>query len=183
MPATLTLADRATREKLRAALVRVARSQLGKHEDPPGSNRTPYGEWYGLDGFPWCAMFVSWVYAQAAAAVGCENPLAGVQSLRGFAHVTTAYEQMRRRGWVLLPAERPMAGDIACWDADTKPGGPGHTGIVVAVDGDTVDVAEGNTNGAQSRTGGIVMVHTHPIDGPAHGRLLGYARPTRRYGT
>jgi hypothetical protein len=182
MPATLTLADRSTREKLRTELGAVARSQLGKHEDPPGSNRTPYGEWYRLDGFPWCAMFVSWVYAQAAGNVGCENPLAGVQSLRGFAHVTSGYEQMRRRGWVLLPGERPMVGDVVCWDADAKPGGPGHTGLVVRVHADTVDVIEGNTNGAQSRTGGIVMMHSHDIDGPAHGRLLGYARPTRRYG-
>jgi hypothetical protein len=182
MPAKLTLADRATREQFRTAVRSVARAQLGKHEDPPGSNRTPYGLWYGLDGHPWCAMWVSWVYAQAAAEVGCENPLAGVQSLRGFAHVTTAFTQMRRRGWVLNPGERPMAGDVVCWDADARPGGPGHTGIVVRVRPDTVDVVEGNTDGAQSRTGGIVMTHSHDIDGPAHGRLLGYARPTRRYG-
>ncbi len=178
----LTLADRSTREKFRSAVVTVARTQIGRHEDPPGSNMQPYGAWYGLNGFPWCAMFASWVYDQAATAVGCENPLAGVQSARGYAHVTSAYAVMQRRGWALVPGERPMAGDLVCWDSDSQPGGPGHTGIVLTVSAQTCEVVEGNTNGAQSRTGGIVMAHTHDIDAPAHGRRLGYVRPTRRYG-
>lgn len=183
MPATkLTLADRSTREKLRTELGVVARSQLGRHEDPAGSNMTPYGAWYGLNGFPWCAQFVSWVYGQAAAHVGCENPLAGLQSAHGYAHVTSAFATMQRRGWVLVAGERPMAGDIVCWDHDTQPGGAGHTGMVLTVGADTLEVIEGNTNGQQSRTGGIVMAHTHEIGRDAHGRLLGYARPTRRYG-
>ena len=49
---TRTLADRPTREKFRTELALIARSQISKHEDPPGSNRTPYGAWYGLDGRP-----------------------------------------------------------------------------------------------------------------------------------
>src|SRR6266516_2610541 len=46
---------------LRDRVLSRARSQLGIHEDPFGSNRTPYSEWYGLIG-PWCAMFVSWCF-------------------------------------------------------------------------------------------------------------------------
>ncbi len=30
-----------------------------------GNNMTPYGKWYGLNGEPWCAMFVSWSAYQA----------------------------------------------------------------------------------------------------------------------
>ena len=31
-----------------------ARRWVGTPEDPPGSNRTPFGAWFGLDGVPWC---------------------------------------------------------------------------------------------------------------------------------
>ncbi len=36
--------------------------QIGTKEDPMGSNRTKYGAWYGMDGQPWCAMFVSYCF-------------------------------------------------------------------------------------------------------------------------
>ena len=47
-------------------IVIIAEEQLGTTEVPV--NKTKYGKWYGLDGNPWCAMFVSWVYAQAGRA-------------------------------------------------------------------------------------------------------------------
>ena len=181
----LTLADHATRVLFRSELVRVARLQIGNRENPAGSNRTPYGLWFGLDGHPWCAMFASWVYDQTARRVGCENPLVGVQTRKGFAGVTAGFATMKRRGWVLGPNEKPMVGDLVCWDNDPRPGGPGHTGIVVKVGKDSCGVVEGNTDGNQSRTGGIVQMHDHEIDyppGASHGVLLGYVRPTRRYG-
>ena len=36
----------------------TALAELGYRESPFGSNRTKYGQWYGLDGQPWCVMFV-----------------------------------------------------------------------------------------------------------------------------
>ena len=45
-------------------------TELGTLESPPNSNRTKYGAWYGFDGFPWCAMFVSWVYDKAGSPLG-----------------------------------------------------------------------------------------------------------------
>lgn len=41
--------------------LRLAASQIGYTETPPGSNHTKYGEWYGMDLEPWCAIFDSWV--------------------------------------------------------------------------------------------------------------------------
>lgn len=38
-------------------VVRFARTFIGYREDPPGTNRTRFGEAYGMDGVPWCAMF------------------------------------------------------------------------------------------------------------------------------
>ena len=35
-------------------VIEVARADLGYTEDPPGSNRTKYGEAYGMNGVPWC---------------------------------------------------------------------------------------------------------------------------------
>lgn len=45
------------------AFVSVAQSQLGYHEG--AGNDTKYGDWYGLPGCEWCAMFVSWCANQA----------------------------------------------------------------------------------------------------------------------
>ena len=45
----------------------VARGELGNTESPAGSNRTKYGKWFGLDGNPWCMMFVMWCFSQAGA--------------------------------------------------------------------------------------------------------------------
>ena len=35
-------------------VIEVARADLGYTEKPPGSNRTKYGEAYGMSGVPWC---------------------------------------------------------------------------------------------------------------------------------
>ena len=43
-------------------VIRVARSQKGRRERPPGSNRTKYGKAFGLDGVLWCGIFVWWVF-------------------------------------------------------------------------------------------------------------------------
>ena len=50
-----------------ADVLATARSQIGTREQPPGSNRTPYGAAYGSDGQAWCAKFVWWVFRQSLA--------------------------------------------------------------------------------------------------------------------
>jgi len=35
---------------------------VGVRESPPGSNRTPFGRWFGADGVPWCAIFASYCF-------------------------------------------------------------------------------------------------------------------------
>ena len=47
------------------AFVAAAAGELGNTESPAGSNRTKYGKWFGLDGYPWCMMFVQWCAGQA----------------------------------------------------------------------------------------------------------------------
>jgi len=46
-------------------IIDIAFKEVGQTENPPNSNKTKYGKWFGLDGVAWCGIFVSWVYAQA----------------------------------------------------------------------------------------------------------------------
>ena len=46
-------------------VLEIARAELGYTESPPGSNRTKYGAWIGLDGQPWCMSFIAWCFHQA----------------------------------------------------------------------------------------------------------------------
>lgn len=176
---TKTLAHQPTRAALRATIASVAVSQLGAHEDPPGSNKQKYGVWYRLNGKAWCAIFVSWVYDQAAARVGCENPLAGLQSAKGFSGVLTGFRAAKRLGLVVPAGEPLFVGDVLCWDHG---GGLGHAGVIVEVGKGWFESVEGNTDGSYSRTGGNVMRHRHTLTDGRHDKLAGVFRPTRAYG-
>lgn len=142
-------------------LLDIARSQLGVHEDPPNSNRTPYGKWYGLDGQPWCAMFASWCLAK----VGIHN--------WKHAYTPTGYAMFKNAGRLFF---KPAPGDLVYFDF---PGDSvhriSHVGFVESVNRDgTIVTIEGNTNAAGSRTGGNVLRHTR--DPIRHG-IRGYGRP------
>lgn len=172
----------------RAELVKTAKKEVGNTESPAGSNLTKYGAWYGLNGMAWCGQFVSWVYDQTATRLNVPNPLARLQSTRGFAHCTTALATAKTRdkqGWTVGDKEKLLPGDIIIWDHDELPGGPGHTGIVVAVQGGgRFSTIEGNTNPSFSNAGGSVQRHDHTrieINWKGHGRVAGVIRPTRRY--
>ncbi len=65
-----------------AAVIEAAKSQIGKLEQPLGSNRGPEVDLYlkaaGLNpaagSFPWCAAFLYWCCEQAAQKIGRVNP-------------------------------------------------------------------------------------------------------------
>lgn len=46
----------------KSQVLKNAASQVGYEESPAGSNKTKYGIWYGMNGVPWCAEFVSWCF-------------------------------------------------------------------------------------------------------------------------
>lgn len=46
-------------------VLEIARGELGVTEKPRGSNLTKYGFWYGVDGVPWCVIFLCWLFDQA----------------------------------------------------------------------------------------------------------------------
>lgn len=46
-------------------VIDAARADLGYTENPANSNRTKYGEWYGMNGQPWCVMALAYWFNQA----------------------------------------------------------------------------------------------------------------------
>jgi Putative peptidoglycan binding domain/CHAP domain len=126
-----------------------ARSQIGVTEHPRESNRTPYGAWYGIQGQPWCAMFVSWCTYHEGLALPATIS-------KGFAYTPSGAAWFRRRRrWT----GRPAPGHIVFFNFP----GDGvnrisHVGIVESVrpDGSIVTI-EGNTDERGGRTGGKVM--------------------------
>lgn len=140
-----------------------ARSQIGASEQPFGSNRTAYGAWYGLQGQPWCAIFVSWCTFHEGL------PLPATIS-KGFAYTPAgaAWFQHRRR-WT----NRPAPGHIVFFNF---PGDSvnriSHVGIVESVrpDGSVVTI-EGNTDERGGRTGGKVMRKVRRVG------IVGYGIP------
>src|SRR5262249_20647970 len=67
--AATTLDDVAAAPGLKA--LAEARRLVGVTEDPPGSNRTQFGRWFGADGEPWCAMFLSYCFKVGAGIALC----------------------------------------------------------------------------------------------------------------
>ena len=95
-------------------VLKVAAGELGNTEHPANSNRTKYGAWYGLDGNPWCMMFVQWCFAQA----GCPLPYRTASC----AALLSWYRKHQPERVVSLPEPR----DIIIYNF-------GHTGIVESV--------------------------------------------------
>ncbi len=125
-----------------------ARSQVGVAEDPAGSNRVLYADWYGLQG-PWCAMFVSWcTYMEGL-------PLPATTD-KGFAYTPAGARWFQQQGrWSTTPEK----GSVVFFDFP----GDGvdrisHVGFVEVVEDDgTVVTIEGNTDERGGRTGGQVL--------------------------
>jgi peptidoglycan hydrolase-like protein with peptidoglycan-binding domain len=134
----------------RNTIIEIAASQVGIKENPPNSNKNPYGKWYGLDGFAWCAMFVSWVYDKAG------NPLGHIDDDKGYRSCQSAYNHFVSTGET---TRNPEKGDIVLFDW-TNDGKCDHTGIF----NEWLDAAktkfssfEGNTAKGNDSDGGQVM--------------------------
>lgn len=123
-------------------LLDIARADLGYKEYPAGSNLTKYGEWYGLNGAPWCVIAVQYWFSKAgvplpARTASCGALMRAAQSAGKW--VTRDY--------------RP--GDVVIYDF---PGGAmtDHCGIVESVDRGYISAIEGNTSSTNNADGGAV---------------------------
>ncbi len=89
-------------------VLNVARTQIGFHEG--ASNENPYGIWYGIPNAPYCAMGVSWCFAQ----VGLSHLIAA-QTPKGFSFNPAALHWFQMQGMVVNKfAGQP--GDLVFYD-------------------------------------------------------------------
>lgn len=129
-------------------IVRIATNEIGYAETPVNSNKTKYGQWFGLDGVAWCGIFVSWVYAQAGFRLG------NIGFKKGFAGCQTAVAYFQKQGSIV---KEPLIGDIVFFDWNGD-GRYDHTGIFVKqIDANTFETIEGNTSLTNQSNGGQVM--------------------------
>lgn len=130
--------------RTREAVLQIASWQIGVLESPPGSNKVKYAKWFGMDGAPWCMMFVQWVFHEA-----------GFNLHRTASCTTLANRYRDAKKWV-TSGYKP--GDIVMFDWSGKRSKTEHVGIVesVAPDG-TLTTIEGNTAVGNDSNGGAVM--------------------------
>lgn len=131
-------------------VVRIAEHEIGITENPPGSNINKYGQWYGVDGVPWCGCFVSYCFSVA----GLPLP---VQSPRGFSYCPYGVEWFKAQGRF---SHTPEVGDVVFfdWCPHTPNSDAYHVGIVAQVNPDgSITTIEGNTGDVSQDNGGRVM--------------------------
>lgn len=148
-----------------ASVLSVARGEIGysRYSDPEAG--TKYGRWfaqqtgeawYGSTGVPYCAMFVSWVFAHAGATC------AGIPS----AYCPYVRRDAESAGAIVDKASA-QPGDVILFDW----GGDGvcdHVGIVERNRGSYVQTIEGNVSGAvarRTRSCGVVNAIVRPSYG------------------
>ncbi len=138
--------------------IELAFSQLGIYEDA-GDNRGTMEKYGAGAGVPWCAAFVSWLFGEGQG-VNSNNPLdftASVSNLRDQAQEAGYYSE--------VGSYMPVPGDIMI----QKSNGASHTGIVVAVDGNTIYTIEGNS-------GDAVRLREYEIGGSSYQKISGWIR-------
>lgn len=148
-------------------IIGVARTQVGYKENSAG---TKYGYWYSpsLVNQPWCAMFVSWCANQAKVPqtaikkyASCSTEVAWFKSV-GRWHPSKYYGG----------SYTPKKGDVVFYRDSGSSAVSTHTGILVGLNGNYLDVIEGNatnesvthytTNAARSLNNKYVIGYGNP---------------------
>src|SRR5262245_45721951 len=86
-----------------------AKRELGQGENPPGSNMSKYGDWYGMNGQPWCAMFCTWSDQTGTA------PAASFVRGAAYAYVPYIVSDARLGLNGLTLTSTPKPGDLVCY--------------------------------------------------------------------
>ena len=127
-------------------ILQVARGELGYKESPAGSNRTKYGAWFGLNGQPWCMMFVQWCFRQADA----QDLLPALTASCG-----ALMRAAQAKGCWVTGGYQP--GDVVIYDFPGNNVKTDHCGIVEQLAGGGIMAIEGNTGTGNDADGGQVQ--------------------------
>lgn len=144
-------------------VIGLARRYRGVTESPSGSNNQQFGIWYGMNGEPWCAMFVSFILYT------CGFRFAGASTKKGWSFCPSVYAYFAKRGKV---GTTPKVGALALFHNGTR---FYHIEIVTKVDasGSFTSIG-GNTGHGNLANGGSVLEHKHPRDPRTHFCYLDY---------
>ena len=132
--------------RTKEAVLKIAAWQLGVVEMPSGSNRQKYGEAFGMNGQPWCMMFVWRVFHEAGF------------NLHKTASCTTLTNRHKQAGQWVTSGYKP--GNMVMFDFSGRRSKPEHVGIVesISADGKTLTTIEGNTGAVMRRTRNVSLV-------------------------
>ena len=149
-------------------VINIARSYIGTRESPPNSNNVLFNTaYYGRpvsgSAFPWCAVFVWYVFREA----GLSHLYFGGERT---AHCNTLLSFARRHG--LFHASGFLPGDLALFDWSGRRTNAQHIGIVTEVRGNQVVTIEGNTSVGNDSNGGQVMERVRNLPS-----IIGVYRP------
>lgn len=128
-------------------VLNVARSQIGFHAGAQDEN--PYGDWYGIKNAPYCAMGVSWCFAQ----VGLSYLIAA-QTPKGFSYNPAALPWFQRQGLVVNKYQG-QPGDLVFYDWNGD-GVVDHVELLEAASADgitTIGFNTGNPNDSIHESG------------------------------
>ena len=156
-----------------ACIIYMAQTQIGYKEKASNSsldsftdnagteNYTKYGQWYGTNPGPWCAMFVSWCANQ----VGISTSVIPKYSVCTTGMNTFIANNVFNYSTTYGGSYTPKAGDI--FFTGTSKTSSSHTGIVESVSGSTITVIDGNCSDQ-------VAHHTMSLSDSS---LIGFAHP------
>ena len=133
-------------------VLEIAKAEIGYKESPKNSNKTKYGKAYGMDGQPWCAIFVWWVFTKA----GCPELFFGGEKSAYCPTIADYY--IAQKQTVAKGSGKP--GDIVLFDWN-KNNSSDHIGIIEKKNSDgSYTTIEGNTSTSDNSNGGQVMRRT-----------------------
>lgn len=152
------------KEIARELVLQKALDQKGIRESPPGTNRTKFGAWYGMDGVPWCAIGVSWVFHHA-----------DQEEIPKFAYTPLFFEWFKDNARAFTKPEKAMRGDIVFFDFAPRQRIQHVEFILRNLGGGFLQCLGFNTSSGTAGSqddGGGVFVRTRP-----YGDVVGIGRP------
>jgi hypothetical protein len=105
---------KAAEQPLKEDALEYASGQIGTKESPAGSNLQKYGAWYGMNGVPWCAIFVSYCLSQAH----YKKPNG---ELWKYSYVPTIYNDALNGRYGMSLTHSPQPGDLVCYTFNGTP--------------------------------------------------------------
>lgn len=144
------IAHAAANQPLRVKAFKEALTHVGLKESPAGSNMQMFGAWFGWNGVPWCAEFVSYCYAAA----GSKN----IAKRSRWAYTPYMVNAARSGSNGMTVTRDPKQGDIVLFDWDND-GVANHVGLFDewVTKGKTFKSLEANTSPTNASNGGAVV--------------------------